>query len=372
MEVKTVSRGSWHGWQLGVLPRELWMAILGRAFLAMNIQHFLRLYLVNSCWPKMVYESVTALEGEPVRRLADLMLMRLVSLQALSFPPFRLGSRKVAITDAGLRTATNLTKLDIANARWIRDDGIARLENLTWLKTNASITDIGLMNLTNLTALYLPVKICVTDESITNLTKLTTLESWDTDLTPSGLNALTNLTSLALGSTQHNFDGAVVRLPNLVHLIFGSGARCNISDDGLKYLTNLTHLDLSNDSWISDLGIQNLTKLQTLCLADAYNRVTSSGVSQLVNLTKLDISGMNLITDYGIRGLEQLLSLTLDIDSKVTDEGISNLINLTFLSLNDLITDAGISPLTNLTKLDLRGNRLVTESLREKFNLYFS
>lgn len=307
MEVKAAS-DSRQDWHLGGLPREVWMVILERVFVAIEdkpqFSSFFSLCLVSSCWSKMVYESVTAVEGHLSSLVNDDALKRFGSLQALKVTHkadsiwSAAASTWIAstITDGGLRTATNLTRLDISDALfWVSDRSLAGLTNLTTLRLSSTINDLGLKNLTNLTTLDLTLNVVVSDDAITKLTKLTTLVTWNSALTPDGLATLTNLTSLALNSNEHNYDYAIVHLTNLTRLDIPVGSfKCVVSDEGLRCLSNLTYLDVSHNSYISDFGIKNLTKLKSLHLNDI---LTDAGISPLTNLTALNKRGNRLVTD---------------------------------------------------------------------------
>ena len=127
----------------------------------------------------------------------------------------------------------------------------------------------------------------------------------------------------------------------------------------LKYMTNLTTLDLVNNQ-ITDLSpLANLTSLTSLRLN--FNQITD--ISPLVNLTnlqKLNV-GSNQITDISsVAGLVNLTDFRAH-DNRITDiTALSELTKLTGLNLSsNLITDiTAISELTNLTELSLERNQI--------------
>lgn len=80
------------------------------------------------------------------------------------------------------------------------------------------------------------------------------------------------------------------------------------------------------------------------------------------NLTILDLSQNSKVTDKGIKGLNFLSTLNLKSNRRITDEGIKDL-NLTNLNLSDNynIIDNGIKDMTSLKNLDLSNNRIITD-----------
>ena len=152
----------------------------------------------------------------------------------------------------------------------------------------------------------------------------------------------------------------------------------SITDDDLKHLKNVKHLDLSGCRNITDAGLkhlsENLTNLQSLNLSHCHH-ITDEGLKDLAkyltNLTHLDLSWCIKITDEGLEILTNLIKLqilNLTWCDKITDEAIKNLPqNLKSLNLSDCrkITDEGLKKLEKLTKLqnlDLSGCYEITDA----------
>ena len=68
-----------------------------------------------------------------------------------------------------------------------------------------------------------------------------------------------------------------------------------ITNNGLKFFTNLTSLNLCNNNIITDNGLKTLTNLTELNLCD-NNTITDDGLETLTNLKKLDLWNNNMIT----------------------------------------------------------------------------
>lgn len=339
-------------------PREIWLMTLRiliqsiRLPRMMRPRTFFRLSLVSRSWRIMVYESVTVIDEGFSLFVTDDVLKRFVSLQDLS--------RNHLISNVGIRSATTLTNLDLSFVRHVTDDGISGLTNLTSLQISREITVDRLKNLLNLRALGLFQTSVFSGDAILKLTNLTELKSAGSDMTVVGLAALTNLTKLSLMSCLRNYDDALSQLTNLTFLSVYSERNWirAASERGLRGLTNLTEL---RSDVISDALLGTLTKLRTLNVLRA--KVTDNGLTNLCNLTSLRVSHRFDISDFGISRLTKLSHLELTkMAGTVTDLGLSHLVNLTSLSVNGDITDAGISGLTNLTALNCEENKILTNA----------
>lgn len=340
----------------GSLPLELWVVVLRVLVTSMDLSEFLQLCSVSTLWRRLVYESVTVIGETDSACMSNEVLGRFVSLQDLALSDFLYEHCATPISDVGLRAATSLTNLNIASTTTISNDGISELVNLTSLSPSPSITDSGMQNLTNVIELTLPLYNSISGDAIAKMTKLTRLYSWSSDITSFALKALTNLTTLSFHGTflLENFDDALKRLTNLTWLDYGNFApeRCIVSNDGISGLVNLTYLDNSNDRFLTDSALQNLTKLQSLILSQSQCGVGDYGISNLVNLTALFLN--ESVTDAGIVNLTNLTWLDIERASGVTDNGICHLSELTSLIANRNITENGISKLSKLEFLSIQ------------------
>lgn len=152
-------------------------------------------------------------------------------------------------------------------------------------------------------------------------------------------------------------------LPNLVSLeIRGQN---QITNDGLKYISNiktlkwLKLLELDN---ITDEGLKYLPNLVSLFISDC-NQITNDGlkhISKIKTLEKLWLWDLDNITDEGIKYLPYLPNLTSLLISgcnQITDDGlkhVSNIKTLEKLELWDLdnISDEGLVYISKLDKLE--------------------
>ena len=152
----------------------------------------------------------------------------------------------------------------------------------------------------------------------------------------------------------------------------------NINDlTGLEFATNLTALNLAENS-ISDISaLSGLINLTTLWLRG--NSISDiSALSGLTNLTALNLS-RNSISDFSVlAGLNNLIHLNLRGNSISDFSVLAELTNLTILDLaeNNISDISALSGLTNLTILHLRGNSIsdisVLSGLTRLTSLYLS
>lgn len=130
--------------------------------------------------------------------------------------------------------------------------------------------------------------------------------------------------------------------------------------DRLKNLKNLTTLNASHNSFLTDISaLQNLTNLNTLDLS--YTDVHDmTPLKNLKGLRALYLSGTGISDLRPLRDLRNLTNLYLD-STRITDINLlPNLQNLDGLSLaSDRIADWGpLKDLPNLLELDLSSSNM--------------
>ncbi|MHC6181195.1 leucine-rich repeat domain-containing protein [Clostridium sp. JNZ X4-2] len=227
--------------------------------------------------------------------------------------------------------------------------------------TGKNILDLGgIENLTSLETLNLTSNRKLNVDTISKLNELPHLEYLDLSSTPvddlSVLSGLSHLQSLKLYMNS-KYDG----FANL---------------DGLKSLTNLKELDLS-DNPIGDInGLKDLTNLEKLNLEDTCSTNTTisdiSVLSGLKNLQYLNLSRNNVEDVSSLGDLTNLQYLDLDSNPVNNISALSKLTNLQTLLLSkysgnsqvkyDKINDiSALSGLKNLTTLDLSYNSGITD-----------
>lgn len=240
-----------------------------------------------------------------------------------------------------IRITDNENYPDIRVRNLVMCPNITRLN----LEDNLLIINKGLKELKFLTTLILKKNVCITD--ISSLPQLRNLDlQWNTVITDIRISGLTNLKSLNLRGNRLITNKGVVNLVGLEILILSEDSPIN--DEGISNLTNLQILHIEGNN-IKGKGLINLTNLTNLHLS--VSSIEDDNVSHLVNLKHLKLLDSR-ITDNTVKNLTGLTSLDLYRDRIVTDEGISNLINLQTLHVNAKITDRGLVNLINLTKLD--------------------
>ena len=228
---------------------------------------------------------------------------------------------------------------------------------------------------------YVPIGIHFTEEigppmgcntcGLTDKTWKERTEKYHPKLLPENMKTLTDTYFIPIDDS---------RLSLCVNVTCLTLSKTKVSDDGLRFLTRLTRLNLYEKSQITGSGInaqniqklfvntdhfnlsylksyQNLVKLELGC--SLY--IKQEDYEHLENLTQL--KALLIPSAYGPRVpekritdrvLQSLTGLTiLDISScvNITDRGLSLLTNLTTLACNANITEFGLSPLLNLVNL---------------------
>ena len=119
-----------------------------------------------------------------------------------------------------------------------------------------------------------------------------------------------------------NVDINIVMKYNCRQIIAKYDTKLNDSD--LKYISNLTYLDLYWNTNIKDKGLEYLPNLTYLYLQHNTN-ITDKGLEYLPNLTYLKLWKNTNITDKGLEYLPNLTSLQLYRNTNITDKGLEHL-----------------------------------------------
>ena len=128
-----------------------------------------------------------------------------------------------------------------------------------------------------------------------------------------------------------------------------------VTDHMIRNLVNLQYLNFTVDCGggdITDISISRLVKLRHLVINDNIY-ITDISISQLINLHHLDIYSCTSITDASIEILTNLQHLNIGCCNNITDKSVEKLTNLKYLNISHCknITDASISKLTKLETL---------------------
>ena len=173
------------------------------------------------------------------------------------------------------------------------------------------------------------------------------------------LKYMTNLTGLDLKGNRISNLSALSSLINLTWLDWS----CNYVSDlsSLSSLTNLISLDLTSNPIHDISALSYLTKLENLVL-NLHQLDDINPLSGLTNLTDLVVRHSAIVDISPLSNLTNLVSLNLEIN-RITDiSPLSNLSNLTHLNLssNRQLSDiSALSGLTNLTKLSLADTQII-------------
>lgn len=239
----------------------------------------------------------------------------------------------------------NIQTLEVREWMGIKDDTIRHLRGLGMLYISHSSTKEEEEG---------EEKNCITDSCISNLTNLRLLDIDDTDIGDNGVSRLTLLTDICMRNNRNITDDGLKSLTNLENLV------CNyrVTDNSISHLVKLRMLFLYNDSPVSDKSISRLTNLSSLIITSGSNDITDSSISLLTNLTSLT-SFTNKLTGECIERLTNLEKLCCRRPVKFEHFAkLTNLKELYFynhldgnINMNEILRK-----LTKMEKLELGGN----------------
>jgi hypothetical protein len=225
----------------------------------------------------------------------------------------------------------NITSLDISNCYYISEEGFCYLIKLSKLvKLNLSGCELSEVVLENLSLLInlvdFKLKWCYTlsNSRVFHLSNLINLE-------------YLNLHS-AFEITNLSFLTPLIKIKSL-NLHHCNLLQDNLDSSSIHYLTNITLLDLSFCSLLTDKSIyclRNLTNLISLSLKGLSLLKSLSHLNLLVNLEYLDVSRCCLITDdemVTIYHLTKIKELYLQECEQLTDAAYNYLKSLDHINI---------------------------------------
>jgi hypothetical protein len=241
------------------------------------------------------------------------------------------------------------------------------------IRPNVCITDGDFSCLNNIEELDLSncSQIKITDNSFRHLMKIKRLnllgykQTWveDNYVTNKSFDYLSNLETLEIDDNYVINDSGLQKLKKIKHLYIYN---CNkITDNGISNLINLEKLGLYSMENIIDLTFKKLNKLQELVLTDC--QITNSGLKYLSNLTRLKLVNVKNINwkDFDQLNIKELYLSQINI----TDCEFIYLKNIRLLMLYYLkINGSGLKYLTNIQKLIINQSYILDEHLD---NLYY-
>ena len=184
------------------------------------------------------------------------------------------------------------------------------------------------------------------------------------DLSP--LSGLTDLTHLDLSDNLITDLSPLSGMTGLTSLYLGSSylGGNRISDlSPLSGMTGLTHLDLQNNTFITDLSpLSGMAGLTSLLLSG--NQIADlSPLSGMTGLTRLELGGNRIADLSPLSGMAGLASLPLSGNRIADLSPLSGMTGLTRLELggNRIADLSPLSGMTGLTHLDLQNNDFITD-----------
>ena len=139
--------------------------------------------------------------------------------------------------------------------------------------------------------------------------------------------------------------------------------------------TNKTFLTIvRKNRWNCEVKIRNENLIKYIIETYSFSNlnftgcreITDSGLKSLTNCTSLNLSFCKNITDSGLKSLVNCTSLNLTYCYGITDEGLKSLTNCASLNLSycNKITDLGLGSLTNCTSLNLSHCKKITKGAK--------
>lgn len=259
-----------------------------------------------------------------------------------------------------------LTDLNIGSCEQLTSDALAFVAKLPHL-TTLNVSDCawisgGFKHLSRMLTLeHLFATGCLINDDLEHLQRLPlkTLDVSCNDIEPSGLAAISNITTLTRLEIRECFSAAdgfdsLLNLKHLTRLAVDQICDRTMSAQ-LESMHNLTSLEL-NGSECVDLSKLAGLKLRSLMMFNCM--VKDKDLVHIPNTVKELNLGQNMITDAGLESLAclpHLIHLYL-ADSKITDYGVEQICiakGLKILTLSETrITDQGVAHLATLPCLE--------------------
>ena len=107
---------------------------------------------------------------------------------------------------------------------------------------------------------------------------------------------------------------------------------CNITDEMLQHLHNLTYLSVKNHSGITNKGIQHMVHLTHLSVK-THSGITNKGIQHMVHLKYLDVGNMFDIDYDTLQALTKLERLYVRHNTTLTDDDVRRMPQLKLLSV---------------------------------------
>jgi Leucine-rich repeat (LRR) protein len=323
------------------LPDEIWITIfhlteIANSYFYDDIENELKIFArVSKSWSRGVREVVrTRFKGEET--FSNWVLLQFPDLEVLNL------HFDHSIVDSTLFRLSNLKELILCNNDTITSNGLKFCTNLTKLdlSSNKQIRDESLANCTNLTMLDLSFNEQITDETLANCVNLQSVNLRNNHaISRLGLFQLANLKLDIRCSTIR----VIKKLTNLTSLSIYSLE--TIRDEGIKdiQLTNLTYLSIESICEISFDTVKNLVNLRSLHLLQCPS-IDYHGLSELSNLTSLSLDDNSMIM------WDELNPRYRPTSPVLLNDQLRCLTNLTSLEIaSSSVSNYGIEPLTKLS-----------------------
>lgn len=270
-----------------------------------------------------------------------------------------------------IKKLVNLTSLTIkcdADDETITNDHLLCFKKLTYLNIsdNNTITDKGLEYSSIITTLNILGPNKITNKGLKFCENLQTLILNDnTKITNEGLKFLRHLTELKLSYNNIITNDIFKHLPNLTALTLCQNNL--ITDEGLQFLDKIKKLNLKKNNQITIEGIKHMKNLEILKISS--DNFPSDCLKNFPNLTNLEITGCSQITNKSLRYLNENKLIKLNVfNNKITCKGLKSFQNLKKLCWNKRIKYKNFLHLKNLEELVLDNKANIKDKTLKLFS----
>jgi Leucine Rich repeat len=163
-------------------------------------------------------------------------------------------------------------------------------------------------------------------DEISNIKSLTCHQSSNSNV----ISTLSNLEILIFDGCSLSNEQYLQSLTNLKKLTINF--TISFPEDCLSNLSNLTCLDVYCCNWITDTTLSYLDKLKSLTICS--DNITNEGLKYLTNIKNLNITSCEQIDDDGLKYLSNVTILNIKYCPKITTLGISYLTNIEVLIIS--------------------------------------
>ena len=199
----------------------------------------------------------------------------------------------------------------------VTDKGLSYLPEVVSIKLSGCdhISDNGLSYLTKLNTIYLSCRSAITENGFKNLSKLSHLKKVSVvwfDFHEEWFEHLQNIETLKVSC-----------FPYFCPDVLDKIGFDKITDNGLKYLSNIKHSNIENSgNIITDKGLKNLQRVHTIFFP-RHN--TDKGLKYFSNVNTIYLTNNPNITNEGLKYLTGVENIIVWDCPQITEKGLKQI-----------------------------------------------